>query len=311
MMVCKGSVIDSAYRVTKSKRELNMTKSMTAFARMQQSLEEGELVWEIRSVNQRFLEVYFKMPEDFRACEARFREILQKRLKRGKVECFLRFNAVAQQSESVNINHQKAKALVHACHEINDLLHQPSEVDPIELLQWPGVVQESTLDMKPVISASEAALSTALDDLIANREREGERMKELILQRCEAIQQIVNDTRGKMPEIQARYQQKIRERLEQIKVEVNQDRLEQELVHLAQKMDVDEELDRLDSHLKEMTEVLARDEAVGRRLDFLMQELNREANTLGSKSADISSTNASVELKVLIEQMREQIQNIE
>ena len=165
--------------------------------------------------------------------------------------------------------------------------------------------------MKPVISASETGLNAALDDLIANREREGERMKQLILQRCEAIQHIVNDTRAKMPEIQDRYQQKIRERLEQIKVEVNHDRLEQELVHLAQKMDVDEELDRLDSHLEEMVDVLNRDEAVGRRLDFLMQELNREANTLGSKSADISSTNASVELKVLIEQMREQIQNIE
>ncbi len=311
MMVCKGGVIDSAYRVIKSKRESSMTKSMTAFARTQQSLDEGELVWEIRSVNQRFLEVYFKMPEDFRASEPMFREILQKRLKRGKVECFLRFNATASQSESVTVNLQRAKALVKACHEINNLLHQPSEADPIELLQWPGVVQESKPDMTPVLSASEAGLNAALDDLIANREREGERMKQLILQRCEAIQHIVNETRDKMPEIQARYQQKIHERLEQIKVEVNQDRLEQELVHLAQKMDVDEELDRLDSHLKEMADVLNRNEAVGRRLDFLMQELNREANTLGSKSADISSTNASVELKVLIEQMREQIQNIE
>ncbi|MBT8118470.1 MAG: YicC family protein [Gammaproteobacteria bacterium] len=288
-----------------------MTKSMTAFARIQQSLDEGELVWEIRSVNQRFLEVYFKMPEDFRASETKFREILQKRLKRGKVECFLRFNVAAQHAESLTVNLQRAKQLVKACHEINNLLHQPSEVDPIELLQWPGVAQEAALDMKQVISASETGLIEALDELVANREREGARMKELILNRCEAIQQIVDDTREKMPEIQARYQQKIHQRLEQINVEVNQDRLEQELVYLAQKMDVDEELDRLDSHLKEMAEVLARDEAVGRRLDFLMQELNREANTLGSKSADISSTNASVELKVLIEQMREQIQNIE
>ena len=288
-----------------------MTKSMTAFARTQQSLDEGELTWEIRSVNQRFLEMYFKMPEDFRASEPVFREILQKRLKRGKVECFLRFNATAQQSESITVNLPRAKALIHACHEVNGLLHQPSEVNPIELLQWPGVAEESKLDMQPVITASEAGFNAALDELVANRLREGERMKQLILQRCQSIQQIVDDTRKKMPEIQARYQQKIHQRLEQIKVEVNQDRLEQELVHLAQKMDVDEELDRLDSHLKEMTEVLGRDDAVGRRLDFLMQELNREANTLGSKSADISSTNASVELKVLIEQMREQIQNIE
>jgi len=279
-----------------------MTKSMTAFARIQQTLDEGELIWEIRSVNHRFLELHFKMPEEFRASETRFREILQHRLKRGKVECFLRFNANAQQSSGINIDPQQAKSLVSACQKINDLLHQPSEVDPMEVLQWPGVVQESKLDMKPVLAASETSLNKALDDLIANREREGGRMRDLILQRCDSIQQIVNKTRENMPEIQTRYQKKIRERLDALNVEVNHDRLEQE---------VDEEIDRLDSHLKEMADVLNRDEAVGRRLDFLMQELNREANTLGSKSADISSTNASVELKVLIEQMREQIQNIE
>jgi len=288
-----------------------MTKSMTAFARTQQSLGEGELVWEIRSVNHRFLELLMKMPEDFRVNEMRFREILQQRLKRGKVECNLRFNASAQQAETVNVNQQQAKLLVHACQQINDLLHQPSEVDPMEILQWPGVVQETKLDMKPVLAACETGLNAALDDLIANREREGGRMSDLIVQRCDAIGQIVKQTRDNMPEIQQRYQKKLRDRLDELNIEVNNDRLEQELVHLAQKMDVDEELDRLDSHLKEMNDILNRDEAVGRRLDFLMQELNREANTLGSKSADISSTNASVELKVLIEQMREQIQNIE
>jgi len=287
-----------------------MTRSMTAFARTEQSLESGELVWEVRSVNHRYLELHFKIPENFRAHEVRYRELLQKRLNRGKVECHLRFNSRAQQSESINVNSVQAKALVHACQEINDLLHQPSEVDPMEILQWPGVVQESKPDMKPILDASEEALNHAIDDLLANREREGARMRELILQRCNAIQTIVNQARENMPEIQARYQKKLRERLDTLNIEVNSDRLEQELVHLAQKMDVDEELDRLDSHLKEIGEILDRDEAVGRRLDFLMQELNREANTLGSKSADITSTNASVELKVLIEQMREQIQNV-
>ncbi len=288
-----------------------MTKSMTAFARTQMNLDEGDVVWELRSVNNRFLELQLKMPEDFRANETKFREIIQQRLTRGKVECFLRFNANIQQAESIVINPQQAKSLVKACQEINGLLHQPSEVNTIDILQWPGVVQESKLDMKPILAASEAGLNAALDDLVANREREGERMREVILQRCEAIQQIVNQTRENLPEIQTRYQKKLRDRLDDLNIEVNTDRLEQELVHLAQKMDVDEELDRLDSHLKEMNDILGRDEAVGRRLDFLMQELNREANTLGSKSADISSTNASVELKVLIEQMREQIQNIE
>lgn len=288
-----------------------MTKSMTGFARTQQSLAEGDIIWELRSVNNRFLELYLKMPEDFRANESRFREMLQQRLKRGKIECFLRFNANAPQAETININLQQTKSLLSACHEVTNLLHQTSEVNPIEVLQWPGVVQESKIDMKPVLAAAEASLEKALDDLLANREREGERMRDVIIQRCDAIQQIVNQTREKMPEIQTRYQQRLRDRLDELKVELNNDRLEQELVYLAQKMDVDEELDRLDSHLKEMTDILNRDEAVGRRLDFLMQELNREANTLGSKSADISSTNSSVELKVLIEQMREQIQNIE
>jgi uncharacterized protein (TIGR00255 family) len=284
---------------------------MTAFARTQQNLDEGDLIWELRSVNHRYLELHLKMPDDFRVHEIKFREAIQKRLKRGKVECFLRFNRNTQESESVHVNQQQAKSLISACQDINNLLHQPSEVDPMEILQWPGVVKQSTLDMKPVLAASESELNSALDELVANREREGERMRDVIIQRCEAIQQIVVQTREKMPEIQQRYQQKLRDRLEALSIEVNSDRLEQELVHLAQKMDVDEELDRLDSHLKEMNDVLNRDEAVGRRLDFLMQELNREANTLGSKSADISSTNASVELKVLIEQMREQIQNIE
>jgi uncharacterized protein (TIGR00255 family) len=284
---------------------------MTAFARTEQNLEVGELVWEVRSVNHRYLELHLRIPENFRAHEVRYRALLQKRLNRGKVECCLRFNTTVLQSEAINIDEDRAKALVKACQEINDLLHQPSEVDPMEVLQWPGVVQESKLDIKPVLASSEEALNHAIDDLLANREREGARMREVILQRCDSIQAIVDQARKNMPEIQDRYLTKLRSRLDTLDIEVNPDRLEQELVHLAQKMDVDEELDRLDSHLKEIREILDRDEAVGRRLDFLMQELNREANTLGSKSADISSTNASVELKVLIEQMREQIQNIE
>lgn len=198
-----------------------MIKSMTAFARIQQGLDEGDLIWEIRSVNHRFLELHLKMPEDFRASEVRFREILQHRLKRGKVECFLRFNSNAQLSASININTQQAKLLVSACQEINSLLHQPSEVNTLDVLQWPGVMQESKLDMKPVLVACEIALNKALDDLIANREREGERMRELILQRCESIQKIVNKTRKKMPEIQTRYQKKIRERLDEIDIALN------------------------------------------------------------------------------------------
>ena len=288
-----------------------MTKSMTAFARTQNNVEHGELVCELRSVNSRFLELHFKLPENFRANEIHYRSMLQKQLTRGKVECHIRFNPAAQKTDDVAIDESHAKSLLAACQKINNLLHQPSEINPVEILQWPGVIKESTLDMKAVFEMCETSLQSAIEDLIANREREGQRMQDLILQRCNSIQEIVDQTRENMPEIQARYQKKLRERLDEINIDVNNDRLEQELVHLAQKMDVDEELDRLDSHLKEINEVLQRDEAIGRRLDFLMQELNREANTLGSKSFDAASTKASVELKVLIEQMREQIQNIE
>ena len=203
------------------------------------------------------------------------------------------------------------KSLLDACQQINTRLHQPSEINPVDILSWPGVVAEPEQDYKSIFAASEKLLNKALDELIDNRLREGERMQALIQDRCTAIQQIVDQVRQQLPEIQQRYREKLTTRLEELESGVDRDRLEQELVFLAQKMDVDEELDRLDAHIKELNDVLARDEAVGRRLDFLMQELNREANTLGSKSADISTTQASVELKVLIEQMREQIQNIE
>ncbi len=292
-------------------RDLPMTKSMTAFARSQQNLDEGELIWEIRSVNHRFLELHMKMPEDFRISEMRFREILQQRLKRGKVECNLRFNVNAPEAEALSVNQQQAKSLIHACQQINDLLHQPSDVNPMEVLLYPGVVQEAKLEMKSVIAACETGLNAALDDLIANREREGGRMSDLILQRCESIQQIINKTREKMPEIQQRYQKRLRDRLDELKIEVNHDRLEQELVYLAQKADVDEELDRLEAHVTEVRRALSKGGPCGRRLDFLMQELNREANTLPSKSVSAGTTQNAVELKVLIEQMREQIQNIE
>jgi len=288
-----------------------MIKSMTAFARTQTSMEQGELVWEVRSVNHRFLEIHMKLPEEFRAAENSFRERIQAKLKRGKVECFCRFTFNTGRDNEIVINTAQAEALVEVCHDINGLLHQPSDVNPMDVLRWPGVVEESKPDLKPILAGAGQALDDTLDELVANREREGGRMRELLLQRCDAIADIVKQTRDKMPEILQRYQDRIRERLEELEIELNRDRLEQELVHLAQKMDVDEELDRLDSHLKEIVDVLDSEEAIGRRLDFLMQELNREANTLGSKSADISSTNASVELKVLIEQMREQIQNIE
>ena len=288
-----------------------MIRSMTAFARVQQSEKFGTLTWELRSVNGRYLDINCRLPEDFRAQEGRVRECINKRLQRGKVECGLRFVPELVMETGLEVNAALVKSLIDACQQINTRLHQPSEINPVDILSWPGVVAEPEQDFKAIFAASEQLLQKALDELVDNRLREGERMHELIQSRCASMQKVVDQIREQMPQIQQRYREKLTARLEELSAGVDQDRLEQELVFLAQKMDVDEELDRLDAHLKELCEVLDRDEAVGRRLDFLMQELNREANTLGSKSADISTTQASVELKVLIEQMREQIQNIE
>ena len=288
-----------------------MTKSMTAFARTQSTNDSGSLTWEVRTVNSRYLDVHMRLPEDFRACEVRYRETISKQLTRGKVECNLRFNPDVVTENSIDLNKEYAKKIVDLCQEINNFSHGNSAINPIEVLSWPGVVRDSELDLKPLHMASEKLLNEALAQLITNRESEGERLQEMVSQRCDAIAQIVITTRKNMPEIQQRYKDKLLLKLDELKTDVDQSRLEQELVYMAQKLDVEEELDRIDSHLHEISEVLTRKEAVGRRLDFLMQELNREANTLGSKSVDISSTQSSVDLKVLIEQMREQIQNIE
>ncbi|MCW8922393.1 MAG: YicC family protein [Gammaproteobacteria bacterium] len=288
-----------------------MTKSMTAFARCQSSEAFGTLIWELRSVNHRYLDIHMRLPDELRGMEGRYRELINADLSRGKLECCLRFKADSVLNGGVEVNQDYAKSMIHACEQLNAILHQSSVINVVDILKWPGVVKESALDMKPVAEASEALLKQALAELVSNREREGARLKDLIVQRCVAVAAIVTQLREQMPEIRDNHRQKILLRFEELKAEPDMDRLEQELVYLAQKMDIDEELDRLDAHVEELRDVLNRDEAIGRRLDFLMQELNREANTLGSKSADIRMTQASVELKVLIEQMREQIQNIE
>lgn len=288
-----------------------MTKSMTGFARCQSQHSAGTLTWELRSVNHRYLEISLRLPEDMRSYESRYRELVNTRLSRGKIECNLRFKAEAVVENGIEINREVASALIKVCQQINDLLHQPSEINTVDILKWPGVMKESAPDMKSVLDASLELLETAVSELIENRVREGAQLRDIILQRSTAMQEIVTGLRPQLPVIRERYREKLLARLQELQAEPDMDRLEQELVMLAQKMDIDEELDRLDAHIKELVLVLQRDEAVGRRLDFLMQEFNREVNTLGSKSIDINTTQASVELKVLIEQMREQVQNIE
>jgi len=288
-----------------------MIKSMTGFARCQSKNGFGTLTWELRAVNHRYLEISLRIPEEMRSYETRYREMVNARLARGKVECSLRFKPEMAIESGIEIDEEFSRSLAKVCQQLNDILHQPSEVNAIDFLKWPGVIKEATQDMKPILDASVELLETALNELIANRESEGERLRETLLQRCASMQALVTTVRAQLPEILQAYREKLLARLQELKAEPDMERLEQELVYLAQKMDVDEEIDRLESHIKELTLVLKRDEAVGRRLDFIMQELNREANTLGSKSVDIKTTQASVELKVLIEQMREQIQNIE
>lgn len=288
-----------------------MIKSMTGFARCQSKHPFGTLTWELRAVNHRYLEINLRMPDEMRSYENRYRELINTRLSRGKLECGLRFKPEIVIDNGIVINEEFARSLVKACQQINDIMHQPSEINAVDILNWPGVVQETVQDLKPVLDASVELLECALEELVENRAREGARLHEMVMQRCRAMMMQVTEVRAQMPEIRKLHREKLLARLQELKAEPNMDRLEQELVYIAQKMDVDEELDRLGSHIEELCHVLERDEAVGRRLDFLMQELNREANTLGSKSADIRTTQASVELKVLIEQMREQVQNIE
>jgi uncharacterized protein (TIGR00255 family) len=288
-----------------------MVYSMTGFARIETRENWGELVWEVRSVNHRYLETFFRMPEELRAFEVKCRDLAAKKLKRGKIDCQLRFKKQLSEQQSLQLDEGLAKQVIHLCHEIeNDLPHSAS-LDALNILRWPGVVKEPGLEMDSVGSAVLSSFGEAIDGLAVMRAGEGERLKDMLLQRCESIENIVKTVRENRPQVIEAIRDKLNQRLQELTEKPDMDRLEQELVFQAQKLDVDEELDRLESHLVEVRDVLERDEPIGRRLDFLMQELNREANTLGSKSSHVETTRASVDLKVLIEQMREQVQNIE
>lgn len=288
-----------------------MMLSMTAFSRQQLEKEWGSLTWEIRSVNHRYLETSVRLPETFRGLENPIREELRKRLNRGKVECTLRYQAADAAKTDLVLNHDLIRKLLQANSEIENISSVSSELGSMEILRWPGVIMDTEFDTAEIEAAAMALFSDALSDLIANRQREGEELKGMLLQRIATIRDIVADVRTKMPEIIARLRQNLLDRINELQVELEPTRLEQEVSLLAQKADVAEELDRLDSHVNEVARVLDTSDQKGRRLDFLMQELNREANTLSSKSAVVETTLSAVELKVLIEQMREQIQNIE
>jgi len=284
---------------------------MTAFAREERRDPLGELVWEIRSVNHRFLETFVRLPDDFRVLETAVRERAAARLSRGKVECALRFRPAASTLAAVQVNRPLAERLVAAARELADLLPGTPDPTAFEVLRWPGVIETDAQDLTPAQVAATELLDQALESLSAARAREGERLAELIAQRCQALRGWVAKARERMPVVMEAMRGRLQARLAEVADQLDPVRLEQEMVLVAQRLDVDEEMDRLSTHLAEVERVLKRPEPAGRRLDFLMQELNREANTLSSKSADAELTSIAVEMKVLIEQMREQVQNIE
>jgi uncharacterized protein (TIGR00255 family) len=288
-----------------------MIRSMTAFARAEANTDLGALAWELRSVNHRYLEVSLRLPEELRGLEPAVRERVGRALGRGKVDCSLRYRPAADTHAPLRLDPEVVEQVGRACAEISAQLGQIQPLNPLELLRWPGVQQDTERDLTPLAEAAGVLLDQALAELRATREREGAQIQELLTSRCAAMETLVKEERARLPGVRARIRDKLAARLAELQAQVDQDRLEQELVFLAQKMDVDEELDRLEGHIAEVRRVLERPEPVGRRLDFLMQEFNREANTLGSKSADADTTRTAVELKVLIEQMREQVQNVE
>lgn len=287
-----------------------MIHSMTAYARREVKGDWGTAVWEIRSVNQRYLETYLRMPEQFRGLEPVLRERFRKRLARGKVECNLRFEASTAASSELSINEDLAKQVIKAAKWVKETSGEGS-IGPFQVLNWPGVMEAPEQDLDAINKDLLAGFDEAIKDFIAARASEGENMKALIDQRLEAIAVEAAKVRQQMPEIINWQRERLTTRFEEAKVELDANRIEQELILMAQKSDVAEELDRLDSHVKETQKIMKKGGACGRRLDFMMQEFNRESNTLASKSISTDITASAVELKVLIEQMREQIQNIE
>ena len=288
-----------------------MLNSMTGFARQAAECPLGTLTWELRTVNHRYLDVQFRLPEELRPSETDLRQQVSGQLKRGKIECSLHFRRAISEAAALKINQDLVMQLRAKLDEVSEILHESRAIDPIDVLRWPGVVSQTEIDTGPLYEEASRLLADTLAALGKMRASEGERIAEMIESRCADIMTISTSVRARMPDVLAAVRTRQQERIEKLVVEADPARLETELALIAQKLDVDEELDRLDSHISEIREVMASDEAVGRRLDFLMQELNREANTLGSKSADTETTKAAVELKVLIEQMREQIQNVE
>ncbi|QSX30363.1 YicC family protein [Shewanella cyperi] len=287
-----------------------MIQSMTAYARIEHKASWGNASWEIRSVNQRYLETYLRLPEQFRSLEPVLRDKLRKRLNRGKVEVNLRYELAEDSGAELNLNQPLARKLLAAA----DWLKQEAgsgEISLTDILRWPGVIATAEQDMDTISTELLQAFDTAIDQFIEARGREGSAIKDMLLTRLDGVEAQIALVRAHMPKVMEWQREKLTSRLAEIKAELDPARLEQELVLLAQKQDVAEEMDRLEAHVNEARRILKKGGSEGRRLDFMMQEFNRESNTLASKSINSEVTAAAVELKVIIEQMREQIQNVE
>ncbi|MGA9028183.1 MAG: YicC/YloC family endoribonuclease [Steroidobacteraceae bacterium] len=283
---------------------------MTGFARRERQLPWGLLTWELKTVNHRFLEIGCRLPEEFRAAEAGFRQSVAASVRRGKVECSLNVRP-ATAGASLEVDANLLAALTQRAQQIATQAGVAARIDVVDLLRWPGVLRDGTRDAAPMIDAANKLLEEALADLERSRDSEGARLRDALELRCKGLIEFAARVAERLPEVRARVRVKLLERISQLVSDVDHERLEQELAILAQRLDVDEEIERLRGHVSEVRNTFDGPDPAGRRLDFLMQELNREANTLSSKSQDIETTRAAVDMKVLIEQMREQVQNIE
>ena len=288
-----------------------MINSMTAFARESGETQGGLLTVELRSVNHRYLDCTFKLPDVLRSLEPVLRDQATKAFARGKLDCLVRLQSSAAEPAALSIDQERLDGLVKAIGAVTSSMGNAGQVDPVALLQFPGIYTAAAQDEDQVRRDASALFGKALQNMQENRQREGEKLGKLITERLDQVAIEVDKTRQRLPELMSAQRQRVLKRIDDLKVEIDQGRLEQELTYLAQKSDVDEELDRLEAHVGEVRRTLEKGGPCGRRLDFLMQELNREANTLSSKSVSADTTQNAVELKVLIEQMREQIQNIE
>lgn len=284
---------------------------MTAYAREVLNSPIGNICWELRSVNHRYLEVYFKLPEEIRDLEHGLREAVRKTLVRGKLDCVVKLESKALASTELDLNQQVLNNISAACNKISQSLHNPAAISALDLLKWPGVINSVEQNQTELSAHIMQSFKQALSKLITARNNEGLQLQQIIQQKLELIDMQVANLQQQLPNIIEQYRQKLSSRIAELQLNLDQNRLEQELVYLLQKSDISEEIDRLKIHILDFKQVVKTGEAVGRKLDFILQEMNREANTMASKSISSLSSTIALELKVLIDQIKEQVQNLE